>query len=41
MHAMLSMLHEDAREPFLADLGRALSEVRAGGSGEATIEATY
>ena len=41
MHAMLSLLHEDAREPFLADLSTALDHVREQGRGTATIEAVY
>jgi glutamate/tyrosine decarboxylase-like PLP-dependent enzyme len=41
MHAMMSLLHEPAREDFLADLGGALRKVRAGGAAAATVEATY
>ena len=41
MHAMLSMLHDKALEPFLADLGSALKHVRANGEGRATIQAVY
>ena len=41
MHAMMSLLHEGAREEFLADLGKALAKVRAGGATAAKVEATY
>ena len=41
MHAMLSLLHESAREPFLADLGRALDQVRSGGTGRSKLDAVY
>jgi len=41
MHAIMSLLHEPAREDFLRDLGRALDRVRSGGQRAATVEARY
>ena len=41
MHAMLSMLHADARLPFLADLQTAVAQVRSNGTGCAKIDAVY
>lgn len=41
MHAMLSLLHEDALAPFLDDLANALDQVRATGAGRANIDAVY
>ena len=41
MHAMLSLLHESAREPFLADLEEALDAARSAGTGPAAIDAVY
>ncbi|MEM7059483.1 MAG: pyridoxal-dependent decarboxylase [Pseudomonadota bacterium] len=41
MHAMLSLLHEDACAPFLADLAAALADVRADGAGQAKVDAVY
>lgn len=41
MHAMLSLLHEDSRGAFLADLETAMNEVRAKGTGQSGISATY
>ena len=38
---MMSLLHESAREEFLADLGKALAKVRAGEAATAKVEATY
>ena len=41
MHAMLSLIHRDARGPFLDDLASALEGVRANGVGQAKIGAVY
>ncbi len=41
MHAMMSLLHEEPREEFLADLGEALCTVRCGAKDPATIQAIY
>ncbi len=41
MHAMLSLLHEEAREPFLTDLSHALDHVASTGTGHAGIDAQY
>ncbi|MGY6537078.1 MAG: pyridoxal phosphate-dependent decarboxylase family protein [Pararhodobacter sp.] len=41
IHAMLSMLHEPARADYLADLARAVAQVRAEGAGESGLSAQY
>jgi glutamate/tyrosine decarboxylase-like PLP-dependent enzyme len=41
MHAMLSLLHDDARAPFLEDLASALAHVQTNGAGKAKVEAVY
>lgn len=41
MHAMLSLLHEDARVPFLEDLAVALAHVQVDGAGQAKVQAVY
>jgi sphinganine-1-phosphate aldolase len=41
IHAMLSMLHEPAREAYLADLSDAVAKVRAEGSEGGGLEARY
>ena len=40
-HSMMSLLHDEPRKEFLADLAWATDKVKAGSSEEATIEATY
>jgi glutamate/tyrosine decarboxylase-like PLP-dependent enzyme len=41
MHAMMSLLHEPAREDYLAHLREAVAEVRAAPEARATISARY
>ncbi|GAB5468153.1 MAG: aminotransferase class V-fold PLP-dependent enzyme [Rhodospirillales bacterium] len=41
LHAMMSLLHEPACDPFLADLRRAVESVRGAGREGAKIKATY
>ena len=41
MHAMLSLLHEGSREPFLADLAKAMDQVRSSGKGQSRLDAVY
>lgn len=41
MHAMLSLLHESSREPFLADLAKAMDQVRSSGKGQSRLDAVY
>jgi sphinganine-1-phosphate aldolase len=41
IHAMLSMLHEPAREAYLADLSDAVAKVRVEGSDGSGLEARY
>jgi glutamate/tyrosine decarboxylase-like PLP-dependent enzyme len=41
MHLMLSMLHEPARQDYLADLAAAVAEVKAGTGAPAKIQASY
>lgn len=41
MHAMMSLLHENPREEFLAALGQAIEKVRDGAGGKPTVEAVY
>ncbi len=41
MHAMLSLLHESAREPFLTDLAAAMDQVRSSGTGKSRLDAVY
>lgn len=41
MHAMLSLLHEESRAPFLEDLASALAHVQTNGAGRTKVEAVY